>query len=192
MAYYTEEQLKKLGFKYIGKNVKVSYKASIYNHEQIEIGDNSRIDDFCVISGKIKIGRNVHITPTCLVAGGEEGIIFEDFATIAYGVQVFTQSDDYSGNTMCNSTIPKEYKKEFFKEVILKRHTIVGAGSIIMPGVVLAEGTSIGAMSLILKSTEPWGIYVGNPAKKLKDRKKDLLELEKKYLQNEGHFDDAI
>jgi len=87
---------------------------------------------------------------------------------------------------MTNSTIPKEYKNEFMQEVILKRYSIVGAGSIIMPGVVLAEGTSVGAMSLVLKSTEPWGVYVGNPVKRLKDRKKDLLELEKKYLENEG------
>jgi len=186
MAYYTPEELKQLGFKHIGKNVKVSDKASIYNCEQIKIGDNSRIDDFCVVSGKIKIGRNVHITPNCLVAGGERGITFEDFTTIAYGVQVFTQSDDYSGQTMTNSTIPKEYKNEFMQEVILKRYSIVGTGSVIMPGVILDEGTSVGAMSLVLKSTEPWGIYVGNPAKRLKDRKKDLLELEKQYLENKG------
>jgi acetyltransferase-like isoleucine patch superfamily enzyme len=186
MAFYTEEQLKDLGFKSIGKNVKISDKASIYNHEQIEIGDNSRIDDFCVISGKIKIGRNVHITPTCLVAGGIKGIIFEDFTTLAYGVKVFTQSDDYSGETMMNSTIPKEYKNEYMKEIIIKKQSIVGAGSIIMPGVVLEEGTTVGAMSLVLKSTQSWGIYVGIPAKRLKNRKKDLLELEKQYLENEG------
>ena len=192
MGYYTNEQLKELGFKYIGKNVKISDKASIYNYNKIEIGDNSRIDDFCVISGNIKIGRNVHITPMCLAAGGEKGITFEDFTTIAYGVQVFTQSDDYSGKTMTNSTIPKEYKNEFMQEVILKRYSIVGAGSIIMPGVILAEGTSIGAMSLVLKSTEAWGIYIGNPSKRLKDRKKDLLELEIIYLANEGKIDDTI
>lgn len=186
MAYFTQEQLKQLGFKHIGKNVKISDKASIYNCGQIEIGDNSRIDDFCVISGKIKIGRNVHIAPFCLVAGGEKGIIFEDFSGLAYQVQVFTQSDDYSGRTLTNPTIPDEYKKEIKKEVIIGKHSIVGAGSIIMPGVTLAEGTSVGAMSLVLKSTEPWGIYVGNPAKRLKDRKKELLELEKKYLENEG------
>lgn len=185
MAYYTKEQLKQLGFKDIGENVKISDKASIYNCDQIEIGDNSRIDDFCVVSGKIKIGRNVHIAPFCLVAGGEKGIVFEDFSGLAYQVQVFTQSDDYSGRTLTNPTIPDEYKKEAKKEVFIGKHSIVGAGSIIMPGVVLAEGTSVGAMSLVLKSTEPWGIYVGNPAKRLKDRKKDLLELEKQYLENE-------
>ncbi len=192
MAYYTTAELKQLGFKFIGKNVKISDKASIYNHDQISIDDNSRIDDFCVVSGNIKIGKNVHITPMCLVAGGEKGIIFEDFTTIAYGVQVFTQSDDYSGQTLTNSTIPKEYKEEYKKEVIIKKHSIVGAGSTIMPGVIVEEGTSIGAMSLILKSTEAWSICVGNPAKKIKNRNKDLLELEKKYLESKGNTNDTI
>lgn len=183
MAYYMQEELEKFGFKYLGKNVKISTKASVYDCEKIEINDNSRIDDFCVISGKIKIGRFVHITPQCLVAGGEKGVVFEDFTTLAYGVKVFTQSDDYSGETLTNSLIPKKYKNEFKKEVIIKKYSIVGAGSIIMPGVILAEGTSVGAMSLVLKSTKPWSIYIGVPARRLKDRKKDLLKLEKQFLK---------
>lgn len=186
MAYYTQKKLKELAFKYIGKNVKISDKASIYNCGQIEIGDNSRIDDFCVISRKIKIGRNVHIAPFCLVAGGEKGIIFEDFSGLAYQVKVFTQSDDYSGRTLTNPTISDEYKKEAKKEVFIGKHSIVGAGSIIMPGVVLVEGISVGALSLVRKKTEEWSIYLGNPAKKIASRKKDLLELEKQYLENEG------
>lgn len=183
MPYYTDEQLSKVGFKFIGKDVKISDKASIYNYNQIEIDDYSRIDDFCVISGKIKIGKNVHITPMCLLAGGEKGIIFEDFTTMAYGVKIFTQSDDYIGETMTNSTIPKKFKNEYKKEIIIRKHSIIGAGSIVMPGVILEQGTSVGAMSLVLKSTEPWGIYVGSPAKRIKDRKKDLLELSAQFLK---------
>lgn len=186
MAYYTQNELENMNFMYLGKNVKVSDKASIYNSSQIEIGDNSRIDDFCVISGNIKIGRNVHITPMCLIAGGEKGIILEDFTTISYGVQIFTQSDDYSGKTMTNSTIPVKFKKEFKKEICIKKFSIVGAGSIILPGIVLEEGTSVGAMSLVRKSTEPWSIYIGVPAKKLRNRSRDLLELEKQYLNEIG------
>ena len=183
VAYYNEDQLKQMGFKKIGKNVKISDKASIYNCDQIEIGDNSRIDDFCVISGKIKIGRNVHIVPCCIIHGGEKGIILADFTTVAYNVKIFTQSDDYSGNTMTNSTIPRKYKNEFKSEIIINKYSIIGAGSIIAPGVILAEGTSIGAMSLVLKSTKPWGIYVGCPAKRIKNRSNALLDLVEKYLE---------
>ena len=184
MPYYTQSQLKQLGFRNIGTNVKISDKASIYNSNQIEIGDNSRIDDFCVISGRIIIGRNVHITPMCLVAGGIMGIVFEDFTTLAYGVKVFTQSDDYSGKTMTNSTIPKIYKNEYMEKVRVKKYSIVGAGSIIMPGIVLEEGTSVGAMSLVLNSTEAWGIYAGSPAIRLKNRSKNLLKLVPQYIEN--------
>jgi acetyltransferase-like isoleucine patch superfamily enzyme len=182
MAYYTQVELESLGFKRLGQNVKISDKASIYNYEQIEIGDNSRIDDFCVISGNIKIGRNVHITPQCLIAGGERGVVLEDFTTVAYGVKIFTQSDDYSGKTMSNSTIPSKYKNEYKASILIKKFSIIGAGSIIMPGTILAEGTSVGAHSLILKNTAAWGIYVGSPAKRLKDRSQNLLQLAKEYI----------
>ena len=186
MAYYSVEELLKLGFKFVGKNVKISTKASIYNFEDIEIGNNSRIDDFCVLSGKIKIGKNVHFAPFCLVSGGEKGIVFEDFSGLAYNVSIFSQSDDYSGRTLTNPTIPKIYKNELIKRIVIGKHSIIGAGSMIMPGVDLSEGTAIGAMSLVRKTTEEWSIYLGNPAKIIKKRKKDLLELEKLYIENYG------
>jgi acetyltransferase-like isoleucine patch superfamily enzyme len=183
VAYYSEEQLSGMGFKRIGKNVKISDKASIYNTDQIEIGDHSRIDDFCVISGRVSIGRHVHIAPHCLVAGGSEGIVFEDFAGLAYHVQIFSQSDDYTGASLTNPTVPAKYKIETKAAVRLGRHVIIGAGSMVFPGVHITEGCSVGAMSLIHKSTQPWGIYVGNPAKRVKDRKQDLLALEEQFLK---------
>jgi galactoside O-acetyltransferase/dTDP-4-amino-4,6-dideoxygalactose transaminase len=128
-----------------------------------------------VVSGKVKIGRNVHIAPYCLVAGGEKVIVFEDFSGLAYQVHVFTQSDDYSGTTMTNPTVPEQFKKEAKKAILIGKHSIVGAGSIIMPGVSLNEGTSVGVMSLVRKSTESWSIYLGNPAKKSKIEKKICL-----------------
>lgn len=188
MAYLSEHALRAMGFAELGRNVKVSDKAAIYGADQMRIGDNSRIDDFCVVSGKVEIGRNVYIGPFGLIAGGAPGLILEDFTTLAYRVQVFTQSDDYTGETMTNSTVPKAYKREIFASVRLGRHSIVGAGATIMPGADLAEGTSVGAAALVLKPTEAWSIYVGNPARKLRDRKRDLLELEREYLAEESRF----
>ncbi|WP_227370546.1 acyltransferase [Halomonas sp. M20] len=190
MAYLTQEALEALGFKKLGKNVKISDKASIYDHDRIEIDDNSRIDDFCVISGRVSIGKFCHISPQCLVAGGELGVFLADFCGLAYGVKVFSQSDDYSGATLVSSLVDKKYKNEFFSAVVLERHVIVGAGSIILPGVEVKEGGSIGAMTLVNKSTDPWGIYFGSPARRIKDRKKDMLELEKQFLQERN--DDSV
>jgi len=175
-----------MGFRSLGRNVLISDKASIYNEDQIEIGDNSRIDDFCVISGKVSIGRNVHIAVFCNVAGGEKGITFEDFSGLAYGCHVFTQSDDYSGRTLTNPTVPDIYKREVKKPIVIGRHSIVGTNSIILPGVVIAEGTSVGALSLVTKSTEEWSVYIGIPAKRIKRRRQDLLKFEEKYLASEA------
>ena len=188
MAYLTEQQLEEFGFKKFGVGVKISDKASIYNPGQIEIGDYSRIDDFCVISGRVIIGKYNHITPMCLVAGGALGIYFDDFCTIAYGVKIFSQSDDYSGETLSNSLIPKKYKNEKFSAIYIRRHVIVGANAVIFPGVELAEGCAIGAMALVTKSTSPWGVYTGLPAKRSKERKKDLLVLEKEFLSEKNEY----
>lgn len=185
MAFYSEEDLRALGFKSIGKNVKISDRASIYSHDQISIGDNSRIDDFCVVSGRVEIGRNVHLAVYSHVAGGRPGIIMEDFSGLAYGAQVFAQSDDYSGRTLTNPTVPSEYKDESEAAVRIGRHCIIGTNTIILPGVTVAEGTSVGAMSMVTKTTQPWSIYFGAPAKRIKDRSKDLLQLEKKYLNEQ-------
>lgn len=182
MAYLTEEELKKLGFKHVGKNVKISDRAAIYNCDQISIGDNSRIDDFCVLSGKIEIGRNVHITPQCLIHGSIGGVVMQDFSVLAYGVKVFTSSDDYTDGYMTNSTVPSEFKKVSEKSVLIKKHVIVGTNAIIMPGVVLETGCSVGAGSVVICNTEEFGVYVGTPAKFIKKRGNKLLELEKEYL----------
>jgi acetyltransferase-like isoleucine patch superfamily enzyme len=183
LAFLNDIALRAAGFKSLGLNVQISDKASIYNPELIEIGDHSRIDDFCVVSGKVIIGRNVHIAVFCNIAGGDLGVTLEDFCGLAYGCHVFSQSDDYSGKTLTNPTVPDEYKCEVKRPVLLKRHSIVGSCSIILPGVTLEVGTSIGAMSLVTKSTKAWTFCFGIPAKKLRDRSKELLLLEQRYLE---------
>ena len=189
MAYFTEDELNKMGFKALGKKVKISTKASLYDIEKIEIGDYSRIDDFCVVSGNVNIGKFCHITVFCNLAGGEQGIVMDDFSTVAYGCHIFTQSDDYSGKTMANSNIPSNYKNEYKAAINIEKQVIVGAGSIIMPGVRLREGTSIGANTLVLRDTESWSVYIGSPARKIKDRSQELLKLQEKFLKE---CDDTI
>ncbi|MDD2520617.1 MAG: acyltransferase, partial [Kiritimatiellae bacterium] len=116
---------------------------------------------------------------------------FGDFSGLAYGCHVFTQSDDYGGDTLTNPTVPDAYKREIKRAVVIGRHAIVGTNSLVFPGVVLAEGTSVGAHSMITKSTEEWSVYFGNPAKRLKSRKKGLLVLEAEYLAAERNRADS-
>lgn len=187
MGYLSQEYLQTMGFAHLGRNVRISDRATIYDAERIRLGDHSRIDDFCVISGRVEIGRNVHIAAFCLVAGGVPGIFIGDFAGLAYRVSVFAQSDDYSGLTMTNPTIPATYKAESRAAVSIGKHVIIGTSAIVTPGVELAEGAAIGAGSLVLKSVAAWTIVAGSPARMLKHRRRDLLTLETLYLsKHEG------
>lgn len=179
----TEEQVRAVGLKFVGAGVKISTRCAIYDAENISIGHFSRLDDFCIISGNVRIGDYCHITPQCLVAGGRPGVALGDFCTLAYGAKVFAQSDDYSGESMTNSTVARDFKKEIFAPVHLMKHVIVGTNSCIFPGVTVAEGCSIGAMSLLTRSTEPWGIYYGIPAIRRRERSRKLLQLERDFLE---------
>jgi galactoside O-acetyltransferase len=182
-SFYTPAELKKLAFKAIGKDVLISRFARIYSMKTIEIGSNVRIDDFCLLSGRVKIGSHVHVSAYASLCGGDAGIVLEDFVNISERVAVFAKTDDFSGGTLTNPTIPEKYKNVFEAEVILKKHVILGVGSSILPGVTMGEGSVLGAKSFLKKSTEPWSIYAGLPAKRIKDRKKDLLKLERLFLE---------
>ncbi len=181
MTHLSQAQLETMNFKKLGKNVKISDKATIYYPDQMEIGDHSRIDDFCVISGNIRIGAYVHIAAFCLLAGGKEGIVLEDFSGIAYHSQIFTESDDYTGMAMVSPLIPEKFKKVCRAAVTVSRHVIIGGNAVIFPGVHIAEGCSIGAMTLVTKSTTPWGIYFGIPAKRIREKNRNVLEVEKQF-----------
>lgn len=180
-SFYNPEELKKIGLKSIGDNVKLSRFARIYGAENISIGDNSRIDDFCILSGKIVIGRHVHISAYCGLFAGEGGIMFKDYSGVSSRSAIYAINDDYSGEGMTNPTLPEKFRKVSGEGVTLQRFVQVGTGCTILPNVTIGEGSAVGAMSLINKSLDCWGIYVGIPAKKIKDRSKNILRLAREY-----------
>lgn len=181
-TFYTEDELKMLGLKKYGKNVLISRNAILYAAEFLEIGDNVRIDDFVTISGKVQLGNYIHISQFCSLYGGHAGIVMSNYTTLASRTAVYAVSNDYSGGSMTNPMIPERYRPgDKDEQVILRRHVIVGCMTVILPGVIIGEGASVGAMSLVTKSLDSWGVYAGIPAKKVKDRSKKLLELEKEF-----------
>lgn len=180
-SFYTEKELKALDFKKIGKNVLISRKSSIYTPNQIEIGNHVRIDDFCILSGSIKLGSYIHISAYTALYG-KYGISLENFSTVSGRVLIYSQNDDYSGAFMTNPMIPSEYTNVTGGPVEIRKHAIIGAGTIILPNLIIGEGSAVGAMSLVNKSLESWGIFAGVPAKYLKPRNKNILEIEKKLI----------
>lgn len=178
--FYTQEELKDLGFKELGHNVLISKKASLYGVANISLKNNIRIDDFCTISAGtngIIIGNYVHIAVYSSLMGQGE-IILEDYSGLSSRVSIYSSTDDYSGNYLTNPTVPSEYKNIITGKVHLKKHVIVGAGAVILPNVTIGEGSAIGSLSLVNKNCDEFGIFAGTPAKFIKNRNKHILELE--------------
>jgi acetyltransferase-like isoleucine patch superfamily enzyme len=182
MAWRPDDEVRAM-FHEVGENVLVSTRAVFYEPEKMRIGDHSRIDDFCLLSGRVSMGRNVHLAAYTHVAGGRLGVTFEDFSGCAYGCHVMTQSDDYSGGSLTNSTVPRRFKDEKFAAVRIGRHAILGTGTIVLPGCDVGEGASVGAGSIVSQSLEEWRTYVGRPARAVSARSRRALEVEAQYLK---------
>lgn len=176
-SFYSEEELEELGFNSFGENVQISRKASIYGPEKMSFGNNIRVDDFSILSGSLTIGSHVHIA-AYVALYGQYGITLEDFVGLSARTIVYSGSDDYSGRYLTNPTIPDEYRHVTQGAVRFGRHSLLGAGCIVFPGVEIGEGSAVGAGSLVNKSLEPWMIYVGVPCRPIKERERRLLELE--------------
>ncbi len=181
-SFYTQNELCALGFKKVGKNVLISKKASIYSADKIEIGSNVRIDDFCILSGKITLGSYIHISAYTVLYGETLGITLCDFCNISARVAIYAVSDDYTGLSMTNPMVDEKYKQLKRGAVHIGRHVIVGSGCTILPDVMLNDGCAIGSMSLVNKSCDGFFIYAGIPIRKIKERARDLLSQEKIFL----------
>lgn len=187
MTWLNSSEVESLGFLHIGNNVLLSRKASYYNCSNIEISDNSRIDDFCVLSageGGICIGKNVHIAVySSLIGNGK--ITINDFSGLSSRVSIYSSNDDYSGMAMTNPTIPPEFTNVYHADIYIGKHVIIGSGSIVLPGVTLEDGVAIGALSLVSKNCKEFTIYAGSPLKKIKSRDRQLLEVEHRLLNKQ-------
>ena len=180
----SDTKLAECGFRSVGKDVQVSDRADIFGTEHITLGDNVRIDDYTIISAtaSVTIGSHIHIANHCSIIAGAE-FIMEDYSTLSVGVRVFTHSDDFSGESMTNPTIPEEFKQVRYEKISIGRHVVVGANSVVLPGSVLEEGVAVGAMSLVGDKLPAWGIYGGVPATRIKERSKNLLAMEKQFRE---------
>jgi galactoside O-acetyltransferase len=181
--YLNEGELRDLGLR-TGRNVMVHEMAILVDVDRIELGSDVRIDAFTIITGDVKIGSHVHMAAyACIFGAG--GVEVGDFCGISQRVAIYSVTDDYSGAALTGPTIPKEYLNIISGPVRLGRHSVIGSGSVVLPNVTVGEGSAVGALSLVNQSLDEWGVYVGCPARRVKDRKRDLLEMEKQLLARE-------
>lgn len=184
--YYNETELKEFGFKSIGKNVRIASNCKIVGLKNISVGDNVIIDSFCTIivpEGYLKIGSFVHIGAFCHILASE-GVEIKDFSGLSQGVKLYSKTDDLSGKSLTNPTIPRAYKNTKKGKVVLNEYVVIGAGSVVLPNVNIGVGSSVGAISLVTTNLSSWTMYYGNPLKKLAPRSNRILELKNLYFKD--------
>lgn len=161
-------------FKREGIDLYVDSTSRIKHPSELEIGNHVAIDMGVYLSTSGTIGDYVHIAPyTCIIGGVDSKLIMEDFTGISAGSKILCGSDDFTKGMM-NPQVPVKYRSPKISYVHFKRFSCVGVNCVVMPGVTLAEGSVVGSNSVLTKDTEPWTVYVGNPARpvKIRDKKK--------------------
>jgi galactoside O-acetyltransferase len=179
MSFYSTEELQNIGFKLFGMNLLISRFSRIYNPKNIVLGNNIRIDDFCILSAGNEafiLEDNIHISAGVYLYG-TGGIIIKSYSNISSGTKVFSVSDTFDGTCLVGPMVDEHLRKIVKSPIIIEKYVVIGANCVVLPGVRLEEGVAIGANSLVNKSCKEWGIYGGSPIKLLKERSKDLLSL---------------
>ncbi|HZZ86674.1 MAG TPA: acyltransferase [Anaeromyxobacteraceae bacterium] len=143
----------------------------IHDGTNFSLGAHSQIDDFVLVNAgkRCTLGRFVHIASFVSVIGGGE-LLIDDFSGLSAGCRVITGTDDYTGPFMTNPTVPAELTHHEASSVIIEKHVIVGTNAVIFPGVTIGEGAAVGACGVVHRSLPPWGIYAGEPLRKIGER----------------------
>jgi len=178
-SFLSFKELMAIGLRGVGNNCKISRRASIYGASLISIGNNVRVDDFCILSpsvtGELLIGNNVHIAPFCLLSG--RGIIrIGDQVNISSKVSIYSSSDDFSGIALPGpQSLLDSYHPFESAPIDIASFSIIGSGSVLLPGAELEKGASVGALSLVKDKVPAFTVYAGIPARYIRTRKKDFL-----------------
>lgn len=158
-----------------GEDLFIADNAIIKQPQLLEVGNHVAIDVGVYLSTESIIGDYVHIAPyVCVIGGAKSKLIMGKFSGIAAGSKIICGSDDFTKGMM-NPQVPVKYKETKFTTITIEDFACVGVNCVVMPDVTLGEGSVIGAGSIVTKSTLPWMVYVGSPAKPVKIREKSLI-----------------
>ena len=130
----------------VGKNINIENRVWFGSGSKIKIGDNSGIGSFCLLRGKITIGKNTMMGPEVIILTKNHKFDRIDIPMVQQGFQ-----DE--------------------KEVIIEDDVWIGTRAIILPGVRICKGSVIGAGAVVTKDVAPYSIMGGVPAKLIKKRK---------------------
>ncbi|MDE4907358.1 acyltransferase [Methanogenium marinum] len=177
--------------------VKTFENTKIIGIENIVFGKYVIIDDFVLIYAKetMKFGNYVHIANFTSITGGSK-LTVGNYSAISQGCRILTATDDFKNWGFGNSTVANKFRNIESAPISIGDYCIVGANSVVLPGVNIGEGATIGANSVVTKDLAPWGIYIGNNRIGERDKNEVLNTYEKFLLtpENERYgslFDDS-
>lgn len=105
------------------------------------------------------MGRSVGVASHCQInAGG--GVEIGDAVLIGPGTMIWSQTHKYNNSDIL--IINQDYT---INKIFIDDDVWIGSGAIILPGVHLARGTVVAAGAVVTKSTEPYTLVAGLPAK---------------------------
>lgn len=189
MSWLTEKELKR--FKSVGQNVKVSREALIFGPENVELGDNVRLDAHVIVLAKkgfLKVGSHVHLAARSLfLCGG--GIEIGDFAAIAFETKIVSASDDLGGEYLVGPCFTDDLTNVRAQKVTIEKFAVVAMAAIVLPGVTIGEGAVIGAQSIVRSSVGGWHVYYGSPLQAARTRSRKIEELGRKFC--EQYYNDS-
>jgi acetyltransferase-like isoleucine patch superfamily enzyme len=152
----------------IGKNIRIgSYSRLEFPEGSLCIGNNNQIYRFSQIisyKGKIKIGSFNSIHPYVSITGPGNVSIGSN-VRIAVGVSIIAGSHVFE-----DASKPIHHQGMKSKGIIIEDDVWIGAKATILDGVTIAKGTVVGTNAVVTKSTKPYEIYVGVPAKSIGKR----------------------
>lgn len=187
-------ELDEAGFARLGSNVRIDRSAALFGTDRIEIGSNVRIDCFCVISGgpaPVVIGSHVHLSAGVHIFGSA-GVEIDDFCSLSSRVSVFSVNDDYTDGYLTNPTVPEEFRRVTAGAVSIRRHVVIGCGSVVLPGVTIGTGAAVGALTLVNRSVPEFEVVGGVPFRSLGRRDAEkLAEMEGRFRQSRDGIDTA-
>lgn len=137
-----------------------------------------------ILSGShpIKIGANVHLAAGTKIYSSGGTVEIASFANLSADVKVYTASDDYTGGSLTNPTVPDAYKDVTRAPVRIGSHAIIGAGSVVLPGVTLGFGSAVGALSLVRDDVDDGVVVAGAPSRPVGHRNvARLVQLEELF-----------
>lgn len=176
--FYSDAELAQLGCTRIGRRVQVSRLARFYGFRG-ELGDHCRVDDYCIIKGRVDIGCLAHISAFCMLGGTGGTISIGDFSTTAAYVALYTASDDYASPLLTNAVIPSDLRRGITGDVVVGKGVVVGAHSVGLPGAVIGDYATIGALCILNGEYVAGAIYVTGSGRPRSIGRRDVSNLER-------------